>query len=471
MQKQLSFILLDVVVAAVGIELTALLVRMWIHPAADIGFLGTTVTATAGLLTAAIGAYLTGLDDPAQLLNRSAVTVRGVGVGVATSVVMLVVSHSLWLQGLGRIYLVLTGLVVTASLVGWRLVYAHYLERGPRVPVVILGDGPAERRYAEALSMLGHTRFEVVGFLRDENSPPRAGYREPAVSWPGEAAWPVPTIALPVLGDLADATEVLPQHGVAFAIVLDTAALGDDRVAAFSRLQAKGIRVCTAGTVWMNGAHRLPPDLIDTRWLLRAFEHMDRPTVREVKRLVDFSVGAVSMLVFAAMLPVLYPLVRLSSPGPFLYSQRRVGLRGKIFNIYKIRTMAQQAKDAPERWTAVGDKRITWVGRMLRFLRIDEMPQLYNVLRGDMSLVGPRPEQPAIVDGLSKKIAFFDYRHFIKPGITGWAQINQGYVSTTEDWAMRLSYDLFYVGRHSFTMDLDIIFRTVFVMAAGIGSR
>ena len=415
MQKQLSFVALDVVMVAVGIELTALLVRLWIHPSADIGFSGTTVTALAGLAAATAGAYLTGLDDPAHLLDRSAVTLRGLGVGVATSMVMLVISHYIWLQGLGRILLVLTGAVVTLSLVGWRLVYARFLERGPRVPVVILGDGPSERRYAEALRTLSHTRYEVVGLLHDD-SPTRAGYRDPPVSWPGDAAWPMPTGGLPVLGELSHAADLLPDHGVSCAIALDTAPISDERIETLSRLQARGIRVCTAGTVWMKGARRLPPDLIDARWLLGAFEHMDRPMVRELKRLVDFGVGASAMLVFVLMLPVLYPLVRLSSPGPFLFSQPRVGQHGRLFKIYKIRTMGQQPKGAPERWTKVGDTRITWVGRMLRFLRIDEMPQLYNVLRGDMSLVGPRPEQPKFVSQLSDKIAFFDYRHLIKPG-------------------------------------------------------
>ncbi|MCA9710403.1 MAG: exopolysaccharide biosynthesis polyprenyl glycosylphosphotransferase [Myxococcales bacterium] len=468
MQKQLSFVALDVVVAAVGIELTALVVRLWVHPAAEIGFGGTTITALGGLLTAVVGAYLTGLDDPARLPDRSAVILRGMAVGVLTSVVMLVVSHALWLQGLGRILLVATGLVVGSAIVGWRLIYARFLQRGPRIPVVVVGDGSAERRFAEALRSLHHTRYAVVGLLHDEEP---SGYRRPAVSWPGEAAWPVPTTQLPVLGELARADEILPDRGVAHVIVLDTAPMSDERIAVLSRLQARGIRVCTAGTVWMNGARRLPPDLVDARWLLAAFEHMDRPMVRELKRLVDIGVGAAAMAVFLAMLPVLYPLVRLGSRGPFLYSQPRVGLRGRVFHIYKIRTMAQQANDAPQRWTQVGDARITRVGRVLRFLRIDEMPQLYNVLRGDMSLVGPRPEQPTIVSRLSERIAFFDYRHLIKPGITGWAQINQGYVSTTEDWALRLSYDLYYVERHSLAMDLDIILRTIFVMAAGIGSR
>jgi exopolysaccharide biosynthesis polyprenyl glycosylphosphotransferase len=474
MSRQLSFVVMDAVLATLAIELAAWLVRSFIHPAASVGLGGTTVTALAGLGSAVVGAYLCGLDDPAQVLDRGAVALRGMVVGVATSVMMLVVSHSLWFQGLGRISLAVTGVAVMVALVGWRLVYARFLEAGPRVPVVILGDGPAERRFAEALGQLAHTRFAVVGLLRDDEAPaPRLPFREPA-PLPGSAT-PCPTCgqspSLPVLGTLHDAAEILPQRGVGWAIVLDTTPVSDGRVAALSALQARGVRISTAGTVWMNAARRLPLDLVDARWVLAAFEQIDRPGVRQLKRILDLGVAAVGLGVLAALWPVLWLLVRLDSPGPVLFAQPRVGHRGQAFSLYKIRTMAHAPADALARWARPGDARITRVGRVLRRLRLDELPQLYNVLRGDMSLVGPRPEQPAIVEELQRHIAFFDYRHLVKPGITGWAQIHQGYTASVEASAIKLSYDLYYVGRHSLAMDLDIILRTLFVMAARIGSR
>lgn len=475
MLRQLSFVLLDMVLVALGIELAAWIVRALIHPAASVGLVGTTVTALAGLGAAVVGAYLCGLDDPAQLLDRSAVTLRGMVVGAATSVVMLVVSHSLWLQGLGRVALVATGLAVAVALVSWRLVYARFLERGPRVPVVIVGDGPAERRFAEALGMLAHTRFSVVGLLHDDDgeaAPPWPPFRQPAASTPPE---PCPTcgaeLALPVLGTLREAAAVLPARGVSWAIVLDTTPVSDGRVAALSALQARGIRISTAGTVWMQAARRLPLDLVDARWVLAAFEQIDRPMVRGLKRIIDLGVASVGLLALVGLWPLLWLLVRLDSPGPVLFAQARVGHRGQAFSLYKIRTMTHAPADATARWARPGDARITRVGQVLRRLRIDELPQLYNVLRGDMSLVGPRPEQPAIVEELQRRIAFFDYRHLVKPGITGWAQIHQGYTASVEASALKLSYDLYYVGRHSLAMDLDIILRTMFVMAARIGSR
>jgi exopolysaccharide biosynthesis polyprenyl glycosylphosphotransferase len=473
MSRQLSFVVLDTLLVALAIELAAWWVRTFIHPAASVGLMGTTVTALTGLGAAVVGAYLCGLDDPAQVLDRGAVALRGMVVGVVTSVVMLVVSHSLWLQGLGRISLAVTGLAVTVVLVGWRLVYARYLEAGPRVPVVIVGDGPAERRFAEALGMLAHTRFSVVGLLHDDDAAaPRLPFREPA---PLPPVGPCPACGAvgspPVLGTLRDAAERLPRLGVSWAIVLDTTPVSDGRVAALSALQARGIRISTAGTVWMNAARRLPLDLVDARWVLAAFEQIDRPLVRRLKRIIDLGVAALGLAVLVGLWPVLWLLVRLDSPGPVLFAQPRVGHRGRPFQLFKIRTMAHAPADAPARWARPGDARITRVGGVLRRLRIDELPQLYNVLRGDMSLVGPRPEQPAIVQELQRHIAFFDYRHLVKPGITGWAQIHQGYTASVEASAIKLSYDLYYVGRHSLAMDLDIILRTLFVMAARIGSR
>lgn len=473
MSRQLSFVVLDALCAAIAIELAAWLVRAFVHPTASVGFFETTVTALAGLGTAVLGAYLCGLDEPAQVLDRGAVLLRGLLVGLGTSVAMLVVSHSLWLAGLGRVALVVTGLCVALALAAWRLVYARFLEAGPRVPVVILGDGPAERRFAESLAELAHTRFSVAGLLHDDEAPmPWQPFREPA---PAIASGPCPACggepALPVLGRLRDAAEILPRHGVGWAIVLDTSLVTNGRVAALSALQAQGVRISTAGTVWMNAARRLPLDLVDTRWVLSAFEQLDRPLVRRLKRMIDVVVAGTGLVVLAALWPALWLLVRLDSPGPVLFSQPRVGHRGRAFCFYKIRTMTHAPADAPARWAKLGDARITSVGGVLRRLRLDELPQLWNVLRGDMSLVGPRPEQPAIVEELQRHIAFFDYRHLVKPGITGWAQIHQGYAASVEASAVKLSYDLYYVGRHSLAMDLDIILRTLFVMAARIGSR
>jgi lipopolysaccharide/colanic/teichoic acid biosynthesis glycosyltransferase len=159
-------------------------------------------------------------------------------------------------------------------------------------------------------------------------------------------------------------------------------------------------------------------------------------------------------------------LVRLTSPGPVFYQQRRVGYYGRIFTVYKFRSMSQDAEAAtgPVWASKQGDPRVTRIGRLLRRTRLDELPQLWNVLVGDMSLVGPRPERPEFVGELTKQIPFYGQRHILRPGLTGWAQVRYTYGATTEDALQKLQFDLFYIKNMSIALDLYILFETVKVV-------
>lgn len=163
--------------------------------------------------------------------------------------------------------------------------------------------------------------------------------------------------------------------------------------------------------------------------------------------------------------------IKLDSRGPIFYRQERVGQDGRRFLLCKFRSMRQDAeKDTGPVWAREGDDRVTRVGRILRRTRIDELPQFYNVLRGDMSLVGPRPERPMFVEQLSEEIPYYPLRHVIKPGITGWAQINYGYANTLEHTVEKLQYDLFYIKNISWILDLLIVFETVKTVMVKSGS-
>ena len=162
----------------------------------------------------------------------------------------------------------------------------------------------------------------------------------------------------------------------------------------------------------------------------------------------------------------------LETPGPVIYRQKRVGWAGRVFEILKFRSMVADAEDdGLPRWAAPGDARITRVGRFIRYMRIDELPQLFNVLAGDMSLVGPRPERPFFVEQLSGQIPFYGLRHSVKPGVTGWAQVRYSYGATVEDSVRKLQFDLFYVKNHSLTLDLVILIETIGVVLLGKGAR
>jgi exopolysaccharide biosynthesis polyprenyl glycosylphosphotransferase len=187
---------------------------------------------------------------------------------------------------------------------------------------------------------------------------------------------------------------------------------------------------------------------------------------------LNFSVALAGLLVLLPLLPFIMLAVKLDSAGPLLYRQQRVGRRGVVFNCYKFRTMRPDAEaDTGATWATDNDPRITRVGRFLRSSRLDEIPQLLCVLKGDMHFVGPRPERPEFVEWLSKEIPYYGVRHVVRPGITGWAQVQYKYGNTREDAREKLQYDLFYIKNASLSLDLLIWFETVKIVLLGRGAK
>lgn len=462
--------LIDLVLTALAVEAAGWIVRLGFYSDATLGLAGTTIVAFAAISTAALGSYLTGLNSPSLLVQPKQVLARTGLIALATALATLVVAYFVWYQPIGRTSVVLVGVLTFVFLGAWRLLYGRFLATGPRIRMVVLGTGAIERRFALRLNTLAHTRYVVAGFLRD------ASHSESEQVHSGSSGVifgvPLPAGAEPPaeLGELDQALAICQREGIGHAIVAGVSGLSPAQVGAMSVLQAHGIRVHTAGAVWMEVALQVPIDMVDARWVLNTFEQLDRPGVIATKRLIDLGVAGLGTLMFALMFPLLWLAQRLGDPGPFFYSQDRIGVGGRIFRVHKIRTM-RVAASQEQRWAAKDDDRTTALGRLLRRTRIDELPQFWNVLRGEMALVGPRPEQPKIVERLERDIPYFSYRHLVKPGITGWAQIHQGYAASVDESAVKLSYDLYYVGRMSILLDLDIMLRTAFVMVARIGSR
>lgn len=190
-----------------------------------------------------------------------------------------------------------------------------------------------------------------------------------------------------------------------------------------------------------------------------------------IKRILDVVCAASLLLLMAPLLLLTSIAIMIDSKGPVFYCQKRTGLNGRLFNIIKFRSMVCDAEKDGARWAAANDDRVTSVGRIIRKLRIDEIPQALNVLRGEMSFVGPRPERPEFVELLEKEIPNYNLRHIVKPGITGWAQVKYVYGASVEDAREKLKYDLFYVKHFSIARDILIVFMTVRVALFGVGSR
>lgn len=235
-----------------------------------------------------------------------------------------------------------------------------------------------------------------------------------------------------------------------------------------------GIHVSDILTVFEEVTGKIRLDLINPSWMVFSDGFENKPVREAGKRIFDV-IGALLILLFAWPLMLLTALaifIESGFRGPIFYSQRRVGLGGHEFNVYKFRSMTVDAEqNGKAQWAQKKDSRVTRVGTIIRTLRIDELPQIFNVLKGDMSIVGPRPERPVFVDQLSASIPYYGKRHQVKPGISGWAQLCYPYGSSEKDAREKLQFDLYYIKNHSLFLDLTILLHTVEVVLFGKGAR
>lgn len=234
-------------------------------------------------------------------------------------------------------------------------------------------------------------------------------------------------------------------------------------------LMLRGIEVLDAPTFWQKLHQQVPIEAADFGWFLNNFSDASKRDFEAVKRVYDL-VGA--LVIGTALSPVLGVValaVKLSSPGPVLYRQERVGRLGRPFRVLKFRSMRLDAEKSGAQWSPKDDGRVTPVGRFLRYTHLDELPQLWNIIRGEMAFVGPRPERPVFVAELKRVIPFYDLRHLVKPGVSGWAQISYRYGASVDDAAKKLAYDLFYVKNRSAAFDLKIALKTAAMVFRGEG--
>ena len=266
----LLILLLDSAFIAGAIELSAWVIRAFFFEGADVGFKGVTVSATAGLIAGVGTSYLTGLHQVSLSVSRKQVAMRALMVGAATSLAVLLASHFVWYQALGRTALLLVGATSAVSVLVWRMIYARFIEHGPRLPVVVLGDGPREERLAQSVRQIRHTRYDVVGLLGDPSQEEVAG--------------------LPVLGAPDNAVDTCRKYGVGTVMVVTSGDLSERHSEALSELRVQGFEIKTAESTLMGLMQRVPVEMVDERWLLHLFEQLDQGRDR-VKRMVDIGVA------------------------------------------------------------------------------------------------------------------------------------------------------------------------------------
>ena len=247
------------------------------------------------------------------------------------------------------------------------------------------------------------------------------------------------------------------------------AVLSESMAQYVSSASMSGTRVRTFTDVYEEHTGRLPMVHLAEGWELS--EPVRRASYASVKRVLDVIVVGLSIVLWVPLALIVALVVRLDSEGPVLYRQQRVGRHGKTFTLTKFRTMIDDAERTGPQFTAPDDPRITRTGRFLRLSRLDELPQLWTVLRGELSLIGPRPERPVFVEDFRREIPFYEARHLIRPGVTGWAQVNYGYADDQAETIDKLTYDLFYIKHSSFWLDLQIVGKSIWTVLTGFGAR
>jgi sugar transferase (PEP-CTERM system associated) len=321
--------------------------------------------------------------------------------------------------------------------------------------VLILGAGESGEALLQLLQ-LAHSPYEVVGFLDDDPQK-----MEQMIG------------ALPVRGKTAQLKEIGKETGATTTFLAITRERSKALIKTILDARLAGMTIKDMPAVFEDITGTVPVEHIRDDWLVftDGFNLITKPYVQKIKRLADFWISGMLLLLSLPIIVATILAIRIDSPGPIFFRQRRVGKGGKSFTAWKFRSMRQDAEKDGAQWATKEDPRTTRVGRVIRILRIDELPQIYNVFMGDMSLIGPRPERPEFVQQLEEEIPYYGIRHSVSPGITGWAQVNYHYGASVEDSLRKLEYDIYYIKNMSLLLDAKIVLKTIGVVLFGQGAR
>lgn len=346
--------------------------------------------------------------------------------------------------------LLLISIMLITRLLGGEILPASYKHQR----VLIYGTGSRACIAGQSL-MDNDPSIDLVGYFR------------------GPQEKDAPVAGLNIISSGETLTEVVSQHRISEIVVAVNERRGGSMpLRELLDCKLHGIRVIDLATHFEQLLGQIHLEAVSAGWLIFG-DGFKQGLVRSmVKRLFDIVGSGILLLLASPVMLIAALMIVVESGMPIFYRQERVGLNGRTFNVIKFRSMRQDAeKDGTPRWAGADDARVTRVGRIIRKMRIDELPQLFCVLKGDMSLVGPRPERPYFVERLTQDIPYYALRHGIKPGLTGWAQVRYHYGASIKDSEQKLQYDLYYVKNHSWFLDLIVLFETVGVVLTGKGAQ
>jgi len=404
------------------------------------------VAATAAVL---VFSHLFDLYEPAQWNAKGELYFRLLLVPGLLALTIALLAYIFPRVLLGNNSIVMGLLLVTVALFSWRMMYAWLVQKPIlRERVYVLGMGDRAQRLVNGLRSRSELGVEVVG-------------------WNGNLEGPLTREAIG-----SQLMELMRGQQIHRVIVAMSDRRGTLPVTEILQLRLSGIKIEEA-TSWLEKiSGRIEVENLYPSWLIFADGFRSSAGFMLLRRVFAIMASALLLLVVLPVIPFVVLAIKLDSPGAVLYKQKRVGLGGKIFYCFKFRTMRQDAEaDTGATWALDDDPRITRVGKFLRTARLDEIPQLWCVLKGDMSFVGPRPERPEFTESLAREIPFYAVRSAVRPGITGWAQVRYKYGNTVEDSKQKLQYDLYYIKNMSLGLDLLIMFQTIKIVLLGRGAQ
>jgi sugar transferase (PEP-CTERM system associated) len=381
-------------------------------------------------------------DDPQLLRDLRQMAVRMLKALGATSIILALLYARYPDLIVARGVFVVTAMIVSGSLIGWRAAFRWASSQiGPRERLLLIGRSATADNFERELAERSHHGVEIVGFV-EAQSTDNHDRRS--------------------LGAFEDLPAIVRAHAVDRVVVNLADARGKLPMDKLLEMKLQGVTFADLASVYEECTGKIAIENLRPSWLIFSSGFRKSAAVLIAKRALEVVIAAVALVLCLPILLLLAAAIVLTSPGPAVYSQLRVGQNGRVFRVYKLRSMRNDAeRESGAVWSKPGDPRITRIGNVLRRTRLDELPQLWNILIGNMSLVGPRPERPEFVQDLAKQIPLYKLRHVVKPGLTGWAQVRYTYTATVEDTMEKLQHDLFYIKNLSLRLDLFIIIETV----------
>jgi exopolysaccharide biosynthesis polyprenyl glycosylphosphotransferase len=369
---------------------------------------------------------------------------------ITAAILMSLLKYVLYLIPIGRgVFVIANGLIIIAVFF-WKIVSTLSLNyfRGPQGVLVIGSGKDADDIGLAVLSNPHELRFVGHWIIRGVD----ADFCSADRSEP------------PTKVSIDDLPAFLKRHSIDIVILALSSPIDHGLISQLFRVQLEAVEVVDVFEMTQRLRKRIPISRIpDKDWFLRTkgFAAVNSGLYIKIKRILDFSISTVALVLSFPLWPLIALLIKLDSKGPVFYSQNRLGRQESVFLLHKFRSMIEGAEINDPLWAKKDDPRITRVGKVLRKFHLDELPQLWNVMRGEMSLVGPRPERPEFVGALKSQIPYYSLRHVVKPGLTGWAQINLPYASSMEDAWDKLEHDLYYISHLNFLFDLKILVDTL----------